>query len=88
MVCTQELGIRFSPRDTIIAPGQSFVATAATYTCGGTVVVPSTNIWGASDTTVLAVDSLSGRVTGRKIGQANVLLRSTNFGVAIPVIVR
>lgn len=84
---------RNSPADTTIAVGQAFVAR---FYEGGTCVgqeattthldlVPI-NTWYTLDTLVIRVDSASGRVTGRTVGDAR--LTSLQHGFLIPVHVR
>lgn len=67
--CTDELGMHPDPAERTIRPGESFVARLELSTCGGSKRWRPTVIWRAADTTVVIVDSLSGRVTGRAAGQ-------------------
>ena len=66
---------RLSETERTIAVGQSFVVT---YEEGGSCTntfapVPGRARWSSSDTTIVQVDSATGRVTGKRIGDATVV---------------
>jgi hypothetical protein len=71
--CTDELRINLQPRDPTIAPGESFTAMIELSTCAGRERWRPEVVWRAQDTTVVRVDSLTGRVTGRAIGETQVV---------------
>jgi hypothetical protein len=71
--CTDELGMRTEPADPVVDPGESFVATIELTTCGGRKQWRPTVLWRALDTTVVRVDSLTGRVTARASGVTDVI---------------
>ncbi len=79
-ICTMELGIRYVPGDTTIAVGQSFTASVALSSCGGREHPSDVFTWRAQDTTVVTVDSKTGRVTGRAPGETWVEATGQTYG--------
>src|SRR6185295_707616 len=80
---------RVSPRDTSIAVGASFVAR---YQQGGTCSDESHGtfddvhvVWRTVDTAVVRLDSLTGRVTGRAVGDATLSIADRAFVVSVHV---
>jgi hypothetical protein len=73
LACTDELGIRFSPQSPTLAVGESVLASLELSTCGGRTRWKPTVVWRTDDTTVVAVDSTTGRITGRSVGDAIVM---------------
>jgi hypothetical protein len=71
--------IRITPGDTIVAVGATFTATATFLDgCGGKLSERIT--WSSTNSTVVAVDSLSGRVTAHKLGSARIDPTGTLYG--------
>lgn len=71
---------RLSPTEQTIHVGESFVAT---YEEGGScheafAPVPNRVTWSSAEVTVVAVDSITGQVTGKRVGDALVV---PSFGV-------
>jgi hypothetical protein len=66
---------RLSPTEQTIAVGQSFVAS---YEEGGSCTntfapVPNRAKWHTAETSIVEVDSITGRVTGKRVGDALVV---------------
>ena len=81
--------VRVSPRDTTIALGASFIAR---YQEGGTCSDESHGtyhdvsvVWRTADTAVVRLDSLTGRVTGRTVGDAALSIADRAFVVSVHV---
>jgi uncharacterized protein YjdB len=70
--CTDELGINLSPGEKTVSVGQSFTPSLELTTCGGRKRWHPTVVWLTADTTVVRVDSISGRITGRAQGSAHI----------------
>jgi len=76
---------RVTPTEQTIHVGESFVAT---YEEGGScnkIFTPVANgvTWSSAETTIVAVDSLSGQVTGKQIGDA--LVVPSLYGTIAPL---
>jgi hypothetical protein len=76
---------RVSPTEQTIHVGESFLAT---YEEGGScnkIFTPLANgvTWSSAETTIVAVDSLSGQVTGKQIGDA--LVVPSLYGTIAPL---
>src|SRR5690348_567540 len=63
--CTLELGARYAPETQTLAVGSSFTAAVTLSTCGGRSHPSDRLAWASSDSSVVAVDAGSGRVTAR-----------------------
>jgi hypothetical protein len=73
-VCPVELEIGVTPHDTTITIGQSFTAKLLSITtCPSVDTTVVAAHWKASDTLVVNLDTLTGRVTGRSPGNASVV---------------
>lgn len=70
--CTDELGINLSPREKTIAAGQTFTPSLELTSCGGRKRWRPTVVWLTPDSVVVRVDSITGRITGRAQGSAQV----------------
>jgi uncharacterized protein YjdB len=70
--CTDELGVNLSPSEKTVSVGQSFTPSLELTTCGGRKRWHPTVVWLTPDTTVVCVDSIGGRITGRAPGSAHV----------------
>ena len=79
-VCPADLRVHVTPAERTIAVGESFTPTAEALGCGGTQRLPETWVWATADTGVVAVDSLTGRTTGRVPGAAAVRARGLTYG--------
>jgi uncharacterized protein YjdB len=75
-----ELGVRYVPGDPSIAVGESFTASVQLSSCGGREHPSDIFTWRARDTTVVTVDSTTGRVTGRAPGQTWVEATGRTYG--------
>jgi hypothetical protein len=73
LACTDELGLEFSPRNPTVAVGQSFKASLELSSCGGRERWRPAVVWRTDDTLLVIVESGTGRVTGRAVGDALVL---------------
>jgi hypothetical protein len=73
LMCTDELGMSFSPPSPTLAVGQSVNASLELSSCGGRERWHPSVTWRTDDSLVVAVGSSSGRVTGRAAGDALVL---------------
>ena len=79
VLCTLELGWSLTPRQQTIHVGESFTPAVTFTTCGGQLHPVDTVRWSASDTTIVQVDSMTGRTTGRSPGQTVVRFRAAHF---------
>lgn len=88
--CTLELEVRFTPTSTTLTVGASFTPTIELWTCAGQVQLHDTFRWGAGDSTVIRVDSISGQTTGLRAGQTAVFPRGAVYrslpGIPVTVI--
>lgn len=75
--CDATLMTSVQPTDTTIAVGQSFTARMTELTCRGTKAVTEEFSFASSDTTVAAVDSVSGIVRARAPGMATVTISAS-----------
>lgn len=84
--CAGLLVTRLGETERTIAVGQSFIATVEEGgTCNTTFTpAPGRARWSSSDTTIVVVDSTTGRVTGKRIGDANVV---PHYGVSLNLLV-
>ena len=81
--------VRVLPRDTTIPLGASFIAR---YQEGGTcsderhgTYHDVSVVWRTADTAVVRLDSLTGRVTGRAVGDAALSIADRGFVVSVHV---
>ena len=81
-VCTDELLSRVDPRSRTLRVGESYVATASAWTCGGTKRLSDEWEFFVADTTIARVDSRTGRVTARSVGATEVGARGARYGDA------
>jgi hypothetical protein len=80
LACTDELGLRFSPPNPTIAVGQSFNASLELSTCGGRERWRPAVVWRTDDTLLVVVESNTGRVTARAVGDALVFAVERDAG--------
>ena len=85
--CTDDLGTRSSPRDTTIRVGQAFTPSFQFLGCRGRRVLDDSLSFSSSDTTVIAVDSLTGRTTARAPGTALLLVTGARYRGPFPITV-
>jgi hypothetical protein len=78
--CTEELTVIHTPPADTIAVGASFTPTVILKGCGGQLTYSDTITWTASDTTIIRVDSASGRTTGLKPGSATAFSHGAKYG--------
>ena len=81
---------RLSETERIIAVGQSFVVTYEDGDSCTNIFAPSGGQvrWSSSDPTIVGVDSASGRVTGKRIGDATVVPNTHTGPLSLLVHVR
>jgi hypothetical protein len=79
VLCTSELSARL-PMQTTLAVGQAFTPSVELRSCGGRVVLTDEFTWATSDTTVVRVDTGTGRTVGRAPGRALVLPTGRRYG--------
>ena len=77
-VCPDVLVTRLDPRSTVLGVGGSVVVTARAEACGK--ALPDQWHYFLADTAVASVDSLTGRVTARRVGATEVGARGTRYG--------
>ena len=89
ITCAGVALVRVSPLDTTITVGAGFVAR---YQEGGTCSDASQAeyrdvpvIWRTSDTTIVRLDSVTGQVIGRTIGNASIVVADRAFVVSVHV---
>ena len=80
--CTDDLLTRVDPRSRTLRVGESYVAAASAWGCGGTKRLSDVWQYFAADTTIAQVDVLTGRVTARAIGTTDVGARGARDGDA------
>lgn len=80
MACTRELLVSQVPADTTIVVGESFTASVALSSCGGRQHLSDTFVWEARDSTVVSVNSTTGRITGRSAGETWVDASGDSYG--------
>jgi hypothetical protein len=78
--CTDDLTYRMSPTAQTIAVGESFTPQAEFRGCGGSKPLDDEFSWSSSDTLIVRVEALTGRVTGRAAGSAIVEARGSRYG--------
>ena len=88
--CTSELRIGITPAAAAISVGEAFTARATLSTCGGREEIAEVVEWAATDTSIITVNSATGRVLGRRAGSARVRGVGGTVGqiADIPVTVR
>lgn len=82
---------RLSDTERTIAVGQSFVVTYEEGDSCTNIFAPSNNglvRWSSSDTSIVRVDSATGRVTGKRIGDATVVPNTSTGPLSLLVHVR
>ena len=79
--CSAEVKFDVSPTIVVVAPAQSATPTIRATSCGGReeLAVPDWRFT-SSDSMIATVDSISGRITGRRLGQTYVTARSRERG--------
>ena len=80
--CTDDLLSRVDPRNRTLRVGESYVATASAWGCGGTKRLADEWEFFVADTTIARVDSRTGRVTARSVGATDVGARGAYYGDA------
>jgi hypothetical protein len=85
--CDASLGVRTTPASAQLAVGQSVTPSVHLTGCGGRKTLTDTFSWAAEDSTVVRVDSTSGRITARQPGSTIVNAIGRMYGrvAAIPV---
>lgn len=84
-VCTDELTVRWSPHDTTVSVGQSFVPSVRLTTCGGRQELTDTFTWNSSDPLILEVEPATGRATAKNAGSAVMSVTGEKYGLLIGV---
>ena len=86
-MCPSDLRVSATPPDTTLVVGQSMVASASAYTCGGTERLDWPIWFESEDPGVLTVDSATARVTAVGPGTTRVRIHSEPGGMIglIPV---
>ena len=79
-VCTDELRVAWSPGDTTLLIGQSFVPSVTISTCGGRQQLSDVLTWGTSDSSVLRFERTTGRAIGRAAGTASLFVSGERYG--------
>lgn len=82
---TDDLSFRVVPTSQAVTIGESFTPSAEFRGCRGRKHLDDALTWSATDTTVVRVDSVSGRVTGRAAGVTQVLARGDKYGPMPPI---
>jgi hypothetical protein len=77
-----DLLTRVDPHSWTLRVGESYTAAASAWGCGGAKRLSDEWRYYAIDTTVVRVDSLTGRVTARAIGTTDVGARGARYGDA------
>jgi hypothetical protein len=80
--CGDDLVARVDPRSRVLRVGQSYVAAASAWGCGGRKRLTDEWRYFVVDTTVARVDSVTGRVTARSPGTTGVGARGRVYGDA------
>jgi hypothetical protein len=80
--CDDDLLTRVDPRNRMLRVGDSYVAAASAWGCGGTKRLSDDWQYFVVDTTIAVVDSRTGRVTARAVGTTDVGARGTRYGDA------
>src|SRR5687768_14266189 len=78
--CTDELRVRFAPRDSTVVLGASFQASVSLSTCGGSERLRDTFTWSSLDPNVVQVIASTGRVTAVGIGETTVNVVGARYG--------
>jgi len=78
--CSDSLAIRPIPVDTTLAVGQQFTAQLSLRTCADTKEVTDPYVWSSEDTSVVRVDSTSGRVVAVGAGQTQLHVQAMRYG--------
>lgn len=82
---TDDLSFRVVPTSQAVTIGESFTPSAEFRGCRGRKLLDDTITWSATDTTVVRIDSVSGRVTGRAAGVTEVHPRGAKYGPMPPI---
>lgn len=83
VVCSLELGSRFSPAEKTLDVGAHFTPAVSLWSCGGHLLLNDTFTWSALDSTIVRVEPLSGLTTAVRPGQTFVLARGARYGLFI-----
>ena len=79
-VCTLELGIVLTPRDTVVAAGGQFRPELTLRSCGGTRILTDSFTWTSADPSVAAVEKTSGLITATKAGVTSISVSGERYG--------
>jgi len=79
-MCTAELGVRVSPRDTTVALGSSLRPVVQLTSCGGAQHLTDNIAYLSSDPAVVRVDSASGTLTALRVGSATISVTGATYG--------
>ena len=80
--CTDDLLSRVDPRNRTLRVGESYVASASAWSCGGTKRLSDEWEFFVADTAIARVDARTGRVTARSVGATDVGARGARYGDA------
>jgi hypothetical protein len=78
--CTDDLVLGVSPAERTIRVGETFTADAGALGCGGRHRLTDSWTWRAADSAVVGVDSVSGAITGRAVGETTVSPTGRKYG--------
>ncbi len=81
-VCSNERLVRVSPKEVLVAVGDTAYSTATLVTCGGRNEIAGNFTWSTFTTTTLSVDATTGAIVGKIPGQGSVTARSTLYPLA------
>jgi hypothetical protein len=88
--CDADLRIRLTPVEQTLVVGQSFTPSIALRGCGGTEPLSDVITWIAQDTTIVRIDSQSGRTLALRSGETVLLATGRTYGavgeVAVTVV--
>lgn len=85
--CDTVLGISYNPVDTTIRVGESFHPVMNLTNCGGSKKLSPELRYSADDTAIVQVDVLSGKITGRAVGQTTAYISAPQYGIMAPMAV-
>ena len=71
--CTDSGLVVISPTDTDMIVGTSFVPSARRFACGGPAPLGQSVTWRSLSPTVAEVDAVTGRITGKTVGTAEII---------------
>lgn len=79
-VCTRELRVAYSPADTTISVGESFVASVALSSCGGGLRLQDAFTWEPRTAGFVHVQAATGRITAIAPGETWVAAVGQRYG--------